>query len=362
MRSAAPTDTIRGYVDTYRGTHRWGFVRFRATPDGATEVLHTRELQAVGTADGRQVLRTRPVSGDSLRLLEVVADGPLNLYYGYSPRADVDFFLQQNGGEVLPLRRTQFLPVLQSVMAGCPTLAVNGGKQRLQYARQPLAQLVDAYNRCSTVAGKAHRYPGARPPRPEIGVRAGLQRSQLWYEDNGHAFGYQKPDANTNFTGAVQLTLPIGGSFRAVVEGAYSQAHSYVQVHDLPRASVNYFTRSADLKASYLQVPLMLRWQVGREGRLVRPFVEAGGGLNVVLNYRAWYTETPDVSYDKADAYDLGMDRVQFMVRGGGGVDVRTPIGKLGVALHTQRVSIGSPREKTAFRLLQSDLSLSYMW
>ncbi|QNH62491.1 hypothetical protein [Hymenobacter sediminicola] len=360
VRRTAPTDTVRGYVDVLRATRLLGQVRFRATPNASTETLRAAQLSAAGTTDGRQAFRTRMITGDSLRILEVISSGPLSLYTGYSPLPAVDFMLEQAGGNVLPLARTQFEPMLQNVVAQCPSLVVaDRSKQRLLYARVPLAKVVNQYNDCQPTTVPKRYYPGVGQP-VAIGIRAGLQRSQLWYLDNNHDFGFRRPASNTNLTAAIQLVLPIGGSLRAVVEGIYTKAHSYVVVRDQPTAAVNYFVRSADLKAELLQLPLMLRWQVGRNERRVHPYIEGGGGISYLLSSRAWYQAIPEATYDKPSAYDLGMDKWHVLVRGGGGITYRTAIGLLDLGIHMQSMNIGSPTERTQYKLQQSDLSLTY--
>ncbi|MBD2713986.1 hypothetical protein KBK19_02950 [Microvirga sp. STR05] len=360
VRRTAPTDTVRGYVDVLRATRILGQVRFRATPDATVETLRAAQLSAAGTTDGRQAFRARLITGDSLRILEVISSGPLSLYTGYTPLPAVDFMLEQAGSNVLPLARNQFEPMLQNVVAQCPGLVVaDRGKQRLLYARTPLAKMVNQYNDCQPTTVPNRYYPGARNP-VTLGIRAGLQRSQLWYLDNNHDFGYRRPSSNMNLTAALQLVLPIGGGFRAVVEGIYTKAHSYVVVRDRPTAAVNYFVRSADLKAELLQIPLMLRWQVGRNERRLHPYLEGGGGISYLLNSRAWYQAIPEASYDKPSAYDLGMDKWHILVRGGGGITYRTSIGLLDLGFHVQSMNIESPTERTQYKLQQSDLSLTY--
>ncbi|OON68238.1 hypothetical protein [Hymenobacter sp. CRA2] len=361
VRTGAPNDTVRGYLDAYHATRRVGFVRFRPSLDAPAETLRARDLAAAGTADRRQAFRTRMVNGDSLRILELITAGPLNLYTGYSPRSDVDFMIEQTGGELLPLSRAQYEPVLKGVLAGCPSLTTDNSQPRLHYARVSLGRRIDRYNRCQPDVS-ARYFPGSKQ-RTELSIRVGSQRSQFWSVYKNQDFGFKKPAPATDITGAVQLAVPIGGSLKAVVEASYSRARSFTQVHDMPRAATNYFTRSIDLQAQLLQVPIMLRWQLGRDAQRVRPYLEGGGGLSMVLSHRAWYSEIPDVPTDRPDAYELGMSPVTGFSRGGAGVVCRTPIGNVGVAFHTQRLSTSSPNEKSySYRLRQSDLSLTYAW
>ncbi|AYA37774.1 hypothetical protein D3Y59_12385 [Hymenobacter oligotrophus] len=358
VRADAPADTVRGYVDVYRATTRLGYIRFQATPEAPIEKLRARYLLAAGTADMRQAFRSKQLSNDSVRLLEVIASGPLSLYTGYVANSPADYLLGEANQPLLPLTRPQFLPVLQGVVANCATLNLRDRRRaRLQYSREPLGKVVDEYNRC--VAPRTSRYyPGSGLLRPRLSIQAGLQRNLMWYEEKGRLFGNQRAETVSYIVGAGAV-LPLHSNLHGVVEAQYIRPAAVIQVRERPGAMANYYQRTLDLKVHALQLPLLLRLQPGRPERRFHGYAEGGGGVFLVLSRRARITDTPEVSTDRPYAYDLPMRNNGFMIRAGAGVNHRSSWGTLGLGAHWQNNYIGSTLI-SGYGLKQTSVVLTY--
>ncbi|UYZ58155.1 hypothetical protein [Hymenobacter latericus] len=358
VRAGAPADTVRGYLDVYRATTRLGYIRFQATPEAPVEKLRARHLLAAGTADLRQAFRSRQLSGDSLRLLEVVASGPLSVYTGYVANSPADYLLGEADKPLLPLARPQFLPVLQGVVANCPTLNLRDRKRaRLQYGRQPIGQVVTEYNRCATPAATARYYPGSGMQRLHFGAQGGVQHSRFWLVEKDMPFGNQRP-TTTSYTAGASLVWVFSGHLQAALEVNYSRLGTTAQVRERPNAANNYFLRTAELELEALQIPLLGRWQFGRPERRLHLYAEGGGTHIQVLSYRARVSETPEVATDRPYAYNLSMNANSLASRFGAGLTYRSKLGRWGLAAHRQSALLAGG-SKTQYRLQQNTLVLT---
>ena len=369
IRAEAPNDTIRGYVDTFFAVEKKGVIVFRNTQDAATEQTFTATQLTAAGAGTQEVYVTRQIPiGDTLqpRILQVVVSGEASLFKTHSNEQQARYFVERRSGQTMPLRRGQHLQVLQNVLIGCTALSTDLTANRARYSYQldDLRRAVQQYNACTTSMLTEQVYSGPPKPGTQLGVRLGMQSSQIYYPESADLFNSQKPKAHFAPSVGVFLKLGLSSRFAFVPELLFGQSSSTQSVTIRPGASNDYYTIQKEMGASYVRLPLTLRYTLGRPGRRFRPYLEGGYVMGMAVNTKSHYSQIPagSVGIDRTIREDYTVERLMLGSYIGAGIDFYSPVGVWGLSARVEGLSLNSSYIYNYIYVDSRCLTLTYSW
>ncbi|QNP51228.1 PorT family protein [Hymenobacter qilianensis] len=353
IRAEAPADTIRGYVDTFFAVEKKGVIMFRTTQDAATAQTFTAaQLTAAGTGT-QEVYVTRQIPiGDSLqpRFLRVVVRGEASLFITESGEQRARFFIERQGGQAMPLRRGQQLQVLNSVLAGCLALDfadTPANNRAYRYQLDDFKQAVQKYNACKPAQQREQLFSGPPKPGNQVGMRLGVQNSQLYYPDEP-IFYNQKPTSGLSPALGVFVKFNLGHRVAIVPELLYGRSNNSFSVVKRVGATSFYYTNTMETQASYVRLPLTLRYTFSRPGRLLRPYIEVGGAGGLVFGAQSLFilvnSELAGGTLGRTQKYSVGRNLLGY--HGGAGVDFYSPIGIWGCQSVWRNYFLSTPTKR----------------
>ena len=270
--AAAPLDTLRGEVDLYRAGRAQPQVQFR-TGQQAARTYGLDELLATGDDTSLRYRRCQVPQGDAnvLAMLQVLVAGQASLYADPTGQLPAPFYLDKPGRSPMPLKREQFVQVLQTSFADCPAMQ---GITRYVYAAQELRQYVATYNRCAYPQAALHSQVVTRSKdRVRLGVQAGLARLWFFYPymvDDKPLAGPLTP------TFGLLATLPFSNHFAIHTGITHSTFRSANSFDERIGGSSQIRTYRYQTTGSVLRWPLALRITARRPEAQWRPYVQAG--------------------------------------------------------------------------------------
>ncbi|RTQ47170.1 PorT family protein [Hymenobacter gummosus] len=277
--AATPADTLRGEVDLYRAGRVQPQVLFR-TAQQAPRTYGLDELLAAGDATGLQYRRCQVPKGEANvpAMLQVLVAGPASLYSDPTGQLPAPFYLDKPGRQPMPLKREQFMQVLETAFADCPSLS---GSRRYVYAASELRQYVAYYNRCVYPQATMQNQPVSRSKdRVRLGVQAGLAR--VFFYRPYRAGGKALPGTLTPTFGLL-ATLPLNNHFAVFTGFTYNGYRSDNSFSELIPGSSYLRTYRYQTKGSVVRWPLALRITARRPEALWRPYFQAGIQMSYLL-------------------------------------------------------------------------------
>lgn len=277
--AAAPTDTLRGEVDLYRAGRAQPQVQLRTAQQG-TRTYGLDDLLAAGDDTSLRYRRCQVPQGENnvLAMLQVLVAGPASLYADPTGQLPAPFYLDKPGRTPMPLKREQFVQVLQTSFADCPAMR---GITRYVYAAAELRQYVATYNRCV--------YPQAvlqsqvvtrRKDQVRLGVQAGLARLWFFYPymvDDKPVAGPLTP------TFGLLVTLPFTNHFAIHSGFTHSNFRSDYSFDERIGGTSQIRTYRYQTKGSVIRWPLALRITVRRPEAAWRPYAQAGIQMSYIV-------------------------------------------------------------------------------
>lgn len=369
VRTEAPTDTVRGYVDTFFAAEKKGIVRFRTTQDAATEQTFTAAQLAAAGAGTQEVYVTRQIPiGDRLqpRFLQVVVSGEASLFKTQSNEQQARYFIEQRGKQTMPLRRGQYLQVLQNTLAGCSAIAkaITSNRTRYSYQLDDLRRAVQQYNACTTPPQPEQVYSGPPKPGKQLGVRVGMQSSAIYYPQGKELFNNQKPETHLDPTVGIFWKLNLSPRIAFVPELLYGRSRSTQSVTIRPGASNDYYIIQQEIEASYVRLPFTMRYTFGRPGRRVRPYLEGGYVAGAAFGTKSRYAQIPagTVNVDRTRTEDYTVERLMLGYHAGAGIDFHSSFGVWGISARAESLSLNSSYVVSYIYVDTRCLTLTYTW
>jgi hypothetical protein len=283
--AASPADTLRGEVDLYAADKARPRIQFR-TAAGAVSTYSIDELAAAGDASGLSYRRCSVPVGDAQKpvLLQVLAAGKINLYLDPTASLPALYYLEKAGYGVMPLKRGQFVQVLQTSFADCPTASTtvaSGGNY--EYSGTALRRYVTNYNRClapqqapapatSAIAPSATASAAKEPIRWM--VQAGVARVSFFYPFTTRKEAMPGPLVPTV---GLLFSLPINSHLAFLTGCTYTSFRSDQTFETRTYTGNNYVqTEHYESKGMLFRWPLLARVTLRRPERVWRPYLQGG--------------------------------------------------------------------------------------
>lgn len=277
--AAAPTDTLRGEVDLYRAGRAQPQVQFRTAQQSA-RTYGLDELLAAGDDTSLRYRRCQVPQGDNnvLAMLQVLVAGQASLYADPTGQLPAPFYLDKPGKSPMPLKREQFVQVLQTTFADCPSMQ---GITRYVYAAQELRQYVATYNRCAYPQAVMQSQVVTRSKdRVRLGVQAGLARLWFFYPymvDDKPLAGPLTP------TFGLLATLPFTNHFAIHTGFTHSSFRSDNSFDERIGGTSQIRNYRYQTKGSVIRWPLAMRITVRRPEAAWRPYFQAGIQMSYIV-------------------------------------------------------------------------------
>ncbi|WP_207890993.1 outer membrane beta-barrel protein [Hymenobacter edaphi] len=294
--ATAPADTLRGEVDLYRAGRTQAQVQFRSQPQGPARTYDLSEVRATGDESGLRYRRCEVPRGDTkvLAMLQVLVAGPASLYQDPTGKLPATFYLDKPGQAPMPLKREQFVQVLQTTFADCPTATTTVAYMgRYLYAASELRRYVVNYNRC--------RYPRATvqsayiaPIKEQVrwGAQVGVARLSIYYPYTDREEPTTGPLTPTF---GLLTTLPLTNHLAfntGFTHSSFRSADTFAR----PVIGTDYIrTYRYQTKGSVVRWPLAVRVTLRRPETVWRPYVQGGIQMSYILGSRLrMQTSYPD--------------------------------------------------------------------
>ena len=305
-------DTLRGEVDQRDARLSAQRCRFRPQAGAAVTTYLPAQARAYGLASGGAYYRVQAVpAGDSLLapgtlyFMEVLADGPTQLYFLRSDRSRETYYvvspalplallkhelrMVMRDGRRYQEEQTPFRQALAQALAGCAVAQTK--LPTLAYAESALRRVVQLYNTCQG-AGPSKRAASPAALVAGVGIAGGVYRGQLLF--NGLQLKGPKFPPYTGFTGGLTLSLGARRTSRKVSMelGAFYERQRYDVDYIEPYSGGIVYERHSrvQLDLTYVYVPVLVRYIYPR-GK-VQPLAEAGVILRRVFFAENTYQTT----------------------------------------------------------------------
>jgi len=134
---------------------------------------------------------------------------------------------------------------------------------------------------------------------PSVGVLAGVTSSNVTVSGDNFSASLE---SRTAISGGISLRFPLGGMLDLEIDGIYAEKGTKISDGG----------DSAELKLSYIDVPVLLRYTLGTSS--AKPFLLAGGSLGMKLDCKVGATsgsvsadaDCTDINDDDQKSIDLG--------------------------------------------------------
>lgn len=361
--ATAPTDTLRGEVDLRRINRPEAQVLFRAGVTSGPRSYGLSEVLAAGQANGAQFRRCIvPREGTNApALLEVLVSGPASLYADRTGRLPATYYLDKPGVAPMPLKNPQFVQVLRTAFADCPTVDTQvalGG--RYVYAADDLRRYVVNYNRC--MYPKAPVQASASKPQPlrlHWAAQVGVAQVQFFYPyvlrrqavagplgPTGGAFAWLEFNRYLGLTAGLTLSsLRSDNTVSQLIPNDYLQTMRY------------------RTKGSLLRLPVAVRGTLRPAGAAWRPYVQLGGHISRIMSGGLhWNNSYSGPGAPQApQEFDIYYGGIGGGVQAEAGLLLRCPGGYLGAGLRYEQTR-GFPNTGRSFLIdfNQIGLALTY--
>ena len=350
-------DTLRGEVDYRDGRLNAQRCRFRSGPRGTVVTYAPAQLRGYGFPSSGEYYRPQIVpAGDSLlpagssHFMEVLTDGPAQLYYLRSEQGYERFFVvspnlpltllghgvrtAEHEGRQFQEELTPFRQTLAHALAGC---AVAQSKlPNLQYSEGALRRVVTLYNNCQQTSRPMPLRHDGHVLVARVGILVGGHKSQLRFK-NGAQFTTPQLPAYAGVIGGISLGLSAPRATRNVslqLAVLYEQQRYNLEYIEPYRGGIQYEQHSRiHVDLSYLRVPVLLRYTYPH-GK-VRPLVEAGLSSGYAFKTDNTYQTTDyrgQYNDPRALAPDENIRRLEFGFSGGAGL-MTTVLGGRNISL-----------------------------
>ncbi|GAB3829275.1 hypothetical protein GCM10028821_15700 [Hymenobacter jeollabukensis] len=337
--ATAPADTLRGEVDLNRAGHTQAQVQFRSGQQAA-RTYGLRELLAAGDDSGRRYRRCEVPQGENkvVAMLQVLVAGQASLYQDPTGKLPATFYLDKPAQAPMPLKREQFVQVLQTSFADCPTVNTTVAYMgRYIYEASELRRYVVNYNRC--------RYPSApvqsayiAPTKNQVltkdfvrwGVQVGVARVSIYYP-----YSARETSMTASLTPALGLltTLPLSNHFGFSTGFTYTNFRSD-NTFVLPVAGTTYMrTYHYQTKGALVRWPLAMRVTLRRPETVWRPYLQGGVQMSYLLGSQL----RMQTSYSDPSTPLPGMNFTESMDGLGRGL-----LGEAGVLLRYRKALLGA--------------------
>ena len=300
-------DTLRGELQVRSAIRSAQLCRFRATAAGTQADYLPAQLRGYGldgmAAYRAQLVPQRGPAGAAVLFVKLLAVGRANLYV-YQDNEDVPRYYLAMGADTLqPLRtyrvqriidnqeyfeeQAPFRTVLARALSACPS--VQYLIPQLPLAEKDLTKLITRYNECLDGPAAQVQVP-RQHARLSIGIAGGVDATKV----NFSSTLIRVRD------GSFTATSPVAGLFFNLVSPAfnrnvdlrldvlYEKMH-YADSYVARNVSTVEERAQTSFDVSYLRLPLQVRYHFNT-GRF-RPFLQAGGSINLLLSH-AWQVQT----------------------------------------------------------------------
>jgi hypothetical protein len=281
--ATAPTDTVRGEVDLYRAGRTRSLVQLRTAQQPA-RAYGIDEVLAAGDESGLRYRRREVPQGESsvLAMLQVVVAGPTSLYQDPTGKLPATFYLEKPGQVPMPLKREQFVQVLQTSFADCPTVNTEVAYMgKYVYSAAELRRYVVNYNRCvapQAVVQSQHVAP--TKDRVRVGLQVGVAQLSIYYPYSARKESVKGPLTPTL---GLLTTLPLSnhvGFNTGFTLSSFRSDNAFNQ----PVAGTPYTrTYHYQTKGAVVRWPLLLRVTLRRPEAAWRPYLQGGIQMSYIL-------------------------------------------------------------------------------
>ncbi len=346
-------DTLRGHI---KPTGAGGVKLYRRGQP--TQEFSPAEVRSYGNDHGPIGISQVVGRGGQPRFMSPLVSGYVSLYKGEEERREKQFFVQvPDSGYVREVALVSHQLTLARTLRGCPALefGTNAFQRTYPYTIDGMSRLVIAYNACrqpeQTTALVKRRSSGWHAA---VGFKVGPNYSSIQLsgmaqgydaDDHRDAFGYQG-GFTLNVAAPINLSAQLEVNFARMrsTYGPYSVALGY-------NSGIPGDIHTATLRYSQVQVPLLLRYEIGHGG--LRPFVNAGPSY--VFNFDNSSFDATSTFGSGTREFALTVDKAAFGVVAGGGVLLRPASGptlsleaRYSYVEHNSIFVGPTPRSKTA--------------
>lgn len=347
-------DTLRGEVKSFGSS----FGKVRLIRAGQPSVDYGPEaVRSYSVSDGTvRVSRTVRHQGTA-RFFEPLLLGPMSVYLGKSADAQTRFYLQSSDStslaEIPPL---DFILFYARELQGCTELANDIGSASFMhaypYTSAGVVALVTRYNKCRFPQQAIQRVTKTAISRVSFNLKAGLNLSDYAFAPFADTDG-----AHTDFGGyyaGAGIEVKTRSHFSGVAELLYSTSRSTYKLAEKPNG-IPADSYDEHIRFSQLQLPIMLRYTIGRG--VFQPFLN--GGLALGLNFGNQSTFAVPISTTTTQAVPLSIATTCAGPTFGAGFSLHsTSFPTLQAQARYQQLSISSAITNQS--QLQFDLGISF--
>ncbi|MGY2132009.1 porin family protein [Hymenobacter sp. HD11105] len=344
-------DTLRGRIqvigkrqNTIR-LHRSGIAPMK---------FDAAQISSYGNAS-RPIRISREIgSGGPSQLLAPLVSGYISLYTSEDEQQEKQYYLQvADSTHVKAVKRATHQLTLAQTLPGCSTLdfGSNEIQSRYPYTSKGMTQLIMAYNKCRHPALPSTVIKRASGWHASFGLKGGVNTSSFNLTGTSYA-GFGKQKQATGYQVGASVNFSTLSNFSLGLEANYMQLRSLYGPYELYYYNLGNpeNTHTIQIDYSQIQVPLLLRYQVGRS--MWRPYVNAGPSIGIKLHDSSVDTFTSASSDTKSEAIEVG--KRSLGIAAGGGVSIHhhsLPI--LSVELRYDRMNQGVAHTNYAVHLRQ---------
>ncbi|MCB2379277.1 autotransporter outer membrane beta-barrel domain-containing protein [Hymenobacter sp. BT635] len=290
-------DTLRGLISIPHFVTEQG-ISVRPAAKAPARQLSAAEVRVIGLQDQRRFLRQtvaasrNPETGvvDSATILvQHLVGGAANLYrYNHNAArhagrsegasAAVQYFIDQQGSSLVPLRRPTYEPVLTALFKDCPPVVQ--ALLRTGFTEDKLGNLTLRYDTLCQATTPATDYRPRHEPlfgQRLLSVRVAAQQTKF-YHPSSYYFHPDQAERITRPALGLEMRFANAGPWSVIVGGTYArQRGESTRTETAVPGTLNagqplVLTSTIDVKT--LQVPVLARYTLGH-GRL-RPYLAGG--------------------------------------------------------------------------------------